>query len=124
MEGTCLRVHGCGSVDISLNGEEFQWTMLVVDSLSVEGILGLDFLEANACCINTATRCLYFRERSISLPLYGSPSSSSSSAAPVSVILTETVCMYPDQESAGGHGSASGARTRGELDTGQTSTIR
>ena len=91
VEGTCLRVYGCGSVDINLNGEQFQWTMLIVDSLSVEGILGLDFLEANACCINTATRCLHFSERNISIPLYGSSSSSSSSVAPVSVILTETV---------------------------------
>ena len=59
-----------GSVVLDLSGEKFQWPMIVVDSLTSEGILGLDFLAANACTINTAMRCLHFNQRNVSLPFH------------------------------------------------------
>ena len=44
--------------------------MLVVEALTSEGILGLDFLEGNVRTINTASRCLQFAKKNVSLPLY------------------------------------------------------
>ena len=87
VEGTPLNVYGCCSVVLDLSGEKFQWPMLVVDSLTTEGILGLDFLEANACTINTATRCLHFNQRNVSLPLHRP----AIAANAVNVYLTQTI---------------------------------
>ena len=70
VEGPHLTVHGSFSLTLDLSGEAFQWTMLVVGSLTSEVILGLDFLEANSCTINTATSCLHSGQRNVPLPLY------------------------------------------------------
>ena len=44
---------------LNLSGEKIQWSMLVVDSLISEAIVGMNILKADSCTINTATRCLY-----------------------------------------------------------------
>ena len=65
VEGSPLIVFGCSPIWIRLSGEVFQWTMLIVDQLTTEGILGLDFLEANSCSVNMANRCIHFPEKKI-----------------------------------------------------------
>ena len=84
VEGSLLKVHGCYPICFRLSGEEFQWTMLIVDDLTTEGILGLDFLEANSCSVNMAnSRCIHFADKKIVFPticnfLYSRSSSAAS----------------------------------------------
>ena len=91
VEGSPLTVFGCSPIWIRLNGEVFQWTMLIVDQLTTEGILGLDFLEANSCSVNMANRCIHFPGRKLSFPLYAISSTANQSVLPIRVVLPETI---------------------------------
>ena len=91
VEGSPLTVFGCSPIWIRLNGEVFQWTMLIVDHLTTEGILGLDFLEANSCAVNMANRCIHFPDRKLSFPLYAISSTANQSVLPIRVVLPETI---------------------------------
>ena len=91
VEGSPLNVFGCSPIWIRLSGEVFQWTMLIVDQLTTEGILGLDFLEANSCSVNMANRCIHFPDRKLSFPLYAISSTANQSVLPIRVVLRETI---------------------------------
>ena len=65
--------------------------MLIVDQLTTEGILGLDFLEANSCSVNMANRCIHFPDRKLSFPLYAISSTANQSVLPIRVVLRETI---------------------------------
>lgn len=88
VEGTHLQVYGCCLVSLNFSGEVFEWSMLIVDSLTSEGIIGLDFLEYHSCTINTATRCLHFGKNNMSFPLY---CPSTPAVHSIDVRLTQTV---------------------------------
>ena len=51
-EGSSLAVLGCAAVEIAVGTEAFQQEVVVVKQLSVDGILGMDFLTENRCTIN------------------------------------------------------------------------
>ena len=91
VEGSPLNVFGCSPIWIRLSGEVFQWTMLIVDQLTTEGILGLDFLEANSCSVNMANRCIHFPDKRLSFPLYAISSTANQSVLPIRVVLRETI---------------------------------
>lgn len=54
VDGTPLKVAGLCEVEITLACATFTHTVLVVDSLLSEGILGLDFLQQNECSLDLA----------------------------------------------------------------------
>ena len=56
VEGTPLSVRGEANAEALLGGETFLVSVIVVDQLSSDAILGLDFLKDHQCTINTASR--------------------------------------------------------------------
>ena len=54
VEGTPLRVEGVSTVELQFAGEIFCCPVLIASSLTSEAILGLDFLEANKCTVDTS----------------------------------------------------------------------
>ncbi len=46
MEGTKLKVLGCAKLPLQLNQVVFYHDVVAADDLTTDGILGLDFLEA------------------------------------------------------------------------------
>ena len=69
VEGTPLQVHGYTKTTIQLAGEQFHVRVIVVDSLTTEAILGMDFLEANDCTIDIGKKQLLFPKLKLSIPL-------------------------------------------------------
>ena len=58
VEGTPLSVRGKATADVSFGSECFQVPVIVVDQLSADVTLGLDFLADHQCTIDTASRML------------------------------------------------------------------
>ena len=58
VNGTNLHIQGSANVTITVMNQAFTCTMVVVDDLTVDAILGLDFLEANHCTLNIGKRLL------------------------------------------------------------------
>ena len=52
VDGTPLTVHGCASVELELGGRHFMTEIVIVDPLTSEAILGLDFLQEQQALIN------------------------------------------------------------------------
>ena len=75
VEGTPLQVHGYTKTTIQLAGEQFHVRVIVVDSLTTEAILGMDFLEANDCSIDIGKKQLLFPKLKLSIPLKDGASS-------------------------------------------------
>ena len=67
VEGTPLQVHGYTKTTIQLAGEQFHVRVIVVDSLTTEAILGMDFLEANDCSIDIGKKQLLFPKLKLSI---------------------------------------------------------
>ena len=87
VEGTPLHVCGITQVQISLGGRCFQLQVVIVSGLTVDVILGLDFLEANGCTIDLGKKTLHFQECNLSLSL---DTSIQSSSATVRVAVANT----------------------------------
>lgn len=58
-DGTPLKVYGTQEVQFSIQGMLIDHTIVVVD-LSVDGILGLDFLRRNKCAVDLERCTLKF----------------------------------------------------------------
>ena len=69
VDGSPLRVHGLGSVDLDFAGEKLPAEVIVVSPLTTEAILGLDFLCKHRATIDLEKRQLYLGDRRCTLPL-------------------------------------------------------
>ena len=70
VEGTPLQVLGQTEIDLTLSGRSFHAEILVVNSLTTEAILGLNFLEENSASIDLGSKRLVFkRHNELSVPL-------------------------------------------------------
>ena len=69
VEGTLLSVQGEANAEVLLGGETFRVSVIVVDQLSADAILGLDFLKDHQCTINIASRELFVNGGELKLPL-------------------------------------------------------
>ena len=99
VEGTPLSVRGKTTADVSLGSERFQVPVIVVDQLSADVILGLDFLEDHQCTIDIASRVLSVGGSRLRLPLVtGDRSAPEHNSEPVTVSLTKTVQVPPMSE--------------------------
>ena len=50
--GGSLAVHGRTKIDLLVDDKQYQLPVIVADLDGLQGILGIDFLEANDCSIN------------------------------------------------------------------------
>ena len=73
-----------------------QADFVVVDSLQVESIIGLDFLEAHNCIIDLPNKLLQFR--CVSVPLEHHQYSDDFQQIPTEVALLETLSIPPFSE--------------------------
>ena len=48
-DGSPLQTQGSTAVELTISGKTFKQELIIVNSLTSEGILGLNFLEANGC---------------------------------------------------------------------------
>jgi hypothetical protein len=69
VDGSPLSVRGTTDVEMTLEDKNFYVQVLVVDSLTVDGILGIDFLRDYQCIINIPKSRLEFTRWKISIPL-------------------------------------------------------
>ena len=92
VEGSTVPVCGVTTLDFHLADQAFLADLVVVDSLKVESILGLDFLEKHEGIIDLSKMVLRLEGASIQLQHHADSSSSSDMLAnEVSVSLIETV---------------------------------
>jgi len=54
VDGAPLQIQGSVTVDLEISGKIFKQELIVVNALTSEGILGLNFLEANSCVLDLA----------------------------------------------------------------------
>ena len=96
VEGTPLQVCGTVQVRLRLGEETFQMRVVVVDGLTVDVILGLDFLEAHSCTVDIGKKTLHFTNRGTSVTLHGSRGTT----ATIGVTMGETlqVPAYSEME--------------------------
>ena len=71
VDGHPLEVLGATSCNIQLGGHKFLADVIVMEALTEEGVLGLDFLEAHNCTIQTGQKRLTLGNSGISIPLDG-----------------------------------------------------
>jgi len=69
VEGTRLNTWGTSKAEITFAGETFRFPVLVASSLTIDSILGMDFLDDNKCTLEMATKVLCFPDRGISVSL-------------------------------------------------------
>ena len=58
-------------MELRLEEETFQPRIVVVDTLTIDVILGLDFLESHSCTVDIEKKTLHFTNRGTSVTLYG-----------------------------------------------------
>ena len=70
VSGVPLSISGCGNVKVLLKGSPFMVTCIVTDDITVDAILGLDFLEANNCVIDCGLQLLTFPSQKLLIPIF------------------------------------------------------
>ncbi len=90
VNGTALQVSGCKKVQLRIADNAYEALVIVVDTMTAEGILRLDFLQQNRCTIDLAEKILHLADRRASLPLRpeeGQPMKTEDAAARISVCI-------------------------------------
>ena len=87
--GRPLQVGGCKQLTVTIAGKKFESQVIIADSLTAEGILGLNFLQAHHCMIDLSKEVLIISKRNLLLPL-GSVKKVSSTTTNIPVCLTST----------------------------------
>ena len=99
--GSPITVHGTVTVVLNFAGVNFPTQVVVVDGLTAEAILGLDFLEAHECIIHIEKKLLMLPKHNVSLPLRRADATdmrSTSSAASVRIQHTQTIPAQSEVE--------------------------
>ena len=94
VNGTALHSQGSSDVTITIKGKIFVITMVIIDDLAVDAILGLDFLEANHCNLAVRERLLHIPSYELSVPVDGNCDVPTS----LSAVATETRVVPPYSE--------------------------
>ena len=68
-DGRPLQVRGCKQLTVTIAGQKFESQVIIADSLTAEGILGLNLLQAHYCMIDLGNEILDTSKRNLSLPL-------------------------------------------------------
>ena len=88
VDGSPLHIHGHAEVKINLGDMEFSHHVVIAEGFSSEAILGLDFLEAQGCTINTCHRTVTFEDTGETLELNCAKTTQKNNSSPVSLIET------------------------------------
>ena len=89
VEGSPVPVYGATCVKVQMGDLCVNIDFLVVDSLKVESLIGIDFLEKHRCVVNLEEGVLQLK--GISIPLQNTRSSYKDRMAPAPLSLVETV---------------------------------
>ncbi len=93
VDGSPLQVFGKAEVGLILSGREFRAQALVVSPLTIQAILGLDFLQQNMASIDLGKKQLLMgQERESHIALHQPPQSATHEPG---VRLVEAVCIPP-----------------------------
>ena len=105
--GAPLQVAGTTTIVLNVQGMSFEAKVLIVEGLTTDGILGLDFLQFHKCSINIHKRCLYFSGLRVQIPL-SSPISCSTGDVSISAIaaITTSIPAHCEQDILVGTNSA------------------
>ena len=96
VDGTPLEVCGQTKISLTLMKRCFQVEVLIVDSLTTEAILGVNFLEQNNILINLGSKQLLFKGDNSSISMQGFNDSESKGYPSIRVV--ETVRIPPHSE--------------------------
>jgi len=69
VEGSKLQVRGSIEADILISGKPYQARFVIVNGLTCEAILGLDFLEQHQCKLDIGARSLHFQSEWGTVPM-------------------------------------------------------
>ena len=94
VDGTPLQVQGSVTVELEMSGQIFVQELIVANTLTSEGILGLNFLEANECVVDLSRGEMCSRGAKVSLHAKGFHQQ----AAQVEVVLPETFTIAATSE--------------------------
>ena len=94
VNGTSLHIHGSANVTISVLNKTFACAMVIVDDITVDAILGLDFLEANQCSLDVGERLLHFGSCKCPIPV----TDKCDKHTVVNVVMAETRTIPPYSE--------------------------
>lgn len=92
VDGSSVSVLGSCEVRITLSSYTFHHTVLVANTLTSEGILGVDFLQRNKCLVNLGENVLKVLGHSISIPLSHNTKEGAFSKQ-VDVVAAQTICV-------------------------------
>ena len=92
VDGSHIKVLGSCDMRI-LSDQTFVHIVLVVEHLTSEGILGVNFLQKNKCVVNLGKNILRILGHSINIPLSHNPPTGESSPRKVNVVVAQTTCI-------------------------------
>lgn len=91
VKGTPLQVCSIVQVELRLGEETFQPKVVVVDGLTANVILGLDFLEVHSCTVDIGKKTLHSTNCGTSVILHGSQGTMTT----IGVTIGETLQVPP-----------------------------
>ena len=94
--GDPLTVQGSATLPLLIGENKFDIPVIIVDNLTEDGIIGLDFLRSNHCTIDFKSQLLHFPNNEVSLSLHVKPSVAST--AVINAVLEETTTVPPKSE--------------------------
>ena len=97
VNGASLSICGCGNIQVLFKGTPFMVTCIVTDDITIEAILGLDFLEANSCVIDCGQKVLTFPSQKLSIPFL-SKTTTEQGVATVGLVLKEKTVVPAGSE--------------------------
>ena len=92
VDGSPVSVFGSCQVRILIGGSTFCYTAVVVDTLTLEGILWVDFLQGNKCLVDLCENTVKIPKHSISIPLLQNIKKNADSKQ-ANVVVAQTVCV-------------------------------
>ncbi|XP_019856771.1 PREDICTED: retroviral-like aspartic protease 1 [Amphimedon queenslandica] len=98
--GIPLNTIGSTEITITVPGMSLQVPVVVVEGLTADGIMGLDFLQAHCCQIDIKHKRLHLQQLDVSIPLYPHAKGRSSAIVvdTVEVLVAETVVIPAQSE--------------------------
>ena len=100
VSGMPLHTLGSTIIEIKVKGISLQVPVVVVEGLTADGILGLDFLKAHRCRIDIESQTLHLQQPAISILMYPCTRSvpSPTTVDTVEVLIAETVVVPAKSE--------------------------
>ena len=97
VNGSPLHSLGATTIDITIRGSHFTASIIVVDGLTADAILGLDFLKKYNCTIDIGQKSLFLNNGELTVHLMGSDEDASATT-PIHAVLHETIVLPAKSE--------------------------